>query len=275
MSFRRGLALLGCASLPLLAGGGLLMPDLDLKFRNEFQSAYISTSSGSPGETRPVLSQTFSGYYNLGDWGRIGGYAWTRSALTGQRDEYRRRAFECFEYGAEYDYTWHFARDLGLYSYIDHIWSPSPGWYERSSTYHGVLFQQAIVNPFITPYYKTLAGYYPHQSVAFKLGLSHQFTLFEERLSLTPYAELINFDRRRYKMKYGTDPTERYCGLRPVATEFGVTAIYRIAEHIATRIRLRNWDLVEHAARIHERNRDVSWAVCWLPVITASIDITF
>ena len=52
--------------------------------------------------------------------------------------------------------------------------------------------------------------------------------------------------------------------VRPVATDFGVVALYRIAEHIATRIRLRNWNLVEHAARIHERNRDVSWAVCWV-----------
>lgn len=275
MSPLRGFALAGFSSLPFFASGGLILPDLDLKFRNEFQSAYLSTTSGSPGETRPMFSQTFSGYYDFGTWGRVGGYAWTRSALTGQKDEYRRRAFECFEYGAEYDNTWHFAKDFGLYSYIDHIWSPSPGWYEHGSTYHGILIQQALENSFATPYYKMLAGYYPHQSEALKLGLRRIWHLFERRLFLTPYAELISFDRRRYKSKYGADPTERYCGFRTVATEFGVIITYRIAENVSSRLRLRNWNLIEHAARIHERNRDDSWAVCWLPLFTFGIDIMF
>ncbi len=65
----RAFILASCTSLPTLAVGGLLLPELDLKFRNEFQTAYVSTSSGSPGETRPLITQTFSGYYNPGEGG--------------------------------------------------------------------------------------------------------------------------------------------------------------------------------------------------------------
>ena len=261
--------------LPLLASGGLMLPELDFKFRNEFQTAYISGSSGGTGETRPNICQTFSGRYDTGDFGGIGGYVWTRSLLTGQRDEFRRRAFDCFEYGAEYDYTWWFTRDVGAYFYVDHIWSPSPGWYERSSTYHGVLLTQRFINPFVAPYWKFLGAYWPHQNEVLKLGLDHTFRAFERKLSVTPYAELINGDRRRLKQKYGVEATELYCGFRPMATEFGCVFLYRFAQNFATRFRLRNWNLVEHAARIHERNRDVSWAKTWVPAATLSLDVMF
>ena len=275
MSPLQQLCLAAGIGLPLIASGGLILPELDFKFRNEFQTAYISATSGGTGETRPNLCQTFSGRYDMGDFGGIGGYAWTRSLLTGQKDKYRRRAFDCFEYGAEYDYTWWFTDDLGLYSYVDHIWSPAPGWYERSSTYHGVLFIQSFINPVITPYYKFLGGYWPKQNEVLKLGLSHTFKVFDNRLSIMPYAEMINGDRRRLKAKYGVEATELYCGFRPMATEFGVTSIYRFSKFVASRLRLRNWNLVEHAARIHERNRDVSWAKTWIPAATLSIDISF
>lgn len=269
------IALAGCIMAQFLAFGGVILPDLDFKFRNEFQSAYISSSSGGTGETRPVFTQTFSGRYGLGEWGAIGGYAWTRSALTGQKDEYRRRAFDCFEYGIEYDYLWRFTDDLGLYSYIDHLWSPDPGWYERSPLFHGILFIQSIKNPYITPYYKLLGAYYPHQWETLKLGLDRTFRFLEDQLSVTPYAELISGDRRRLKAKYGVEATELYCGFRPMATEFGANITYRFTEFIASRLRLRNWNLVEHAARIHERNRDVSWAKTWIPAVTLSVDVMF
>ena len=275
MSPLRRLCLAAGIGLPLLASGGLILPELDFKFRNEFQTAYISGTSGATGETRPNICQMISGRYDTDVFGAFGGYAWTRSLLSGQRDEYRRRAFDCFEYGAEYDYTWWFTRDLGSYFYFDHIWSPSPGWYEHSSTYHGVLFAQYFLNPIVTPYYRFLGAYWPHQNEVLKLGLNRNFSALEGKLSMTPYAEVINGDRRRLKAKYGVEATELYCGFRPMATEFGVIFLYRFSQFIASRLRLRNWNLVEHAARIHERNRDVSWAKTWLPAATLSLDVSF
>ena len=69
------IALAACFTPPIIATGGVILPDLDLKFRKEFHSAYISSSSGGIGETRPMLTQTFSGRYKLGEWGSLGGYA--------------------------------------------------------------------------------------------------------------------------------------------------------------------------------------------------------
>ena len=57
-----GLCLAALLSLPAVVDGGVFSPDLDFSFRNELHSAYISSSSGGTGETRPMLTQTISGY---------------------------------------------------------------------------------------------------------------------------------------------------------------------------------------------------------------------
>lgn len=253
----------------------MLLQDLDLRFRNEFHSAYISNTTGGIGETRPMLTETFSGRYRLGEWGSVGGYAWVRSALTGQKDEFRRRAFDCFEYGANYAYTWNFAKDLGLYSYIDHLWSPSPGWYERSTALHAIVLEQALENPYATPYYKFLASYYPHRWKTLKLGLRQPYGILVDGLVATPYVELICGDRRRYKSKYGIEPDETCCSMVPFASEFGIAVTYKVSEFVSTRLRFRNWNLLDHSARVQERERDEPWRVCWLPVATFAVDITF
>ena len=61
----------------------------------------------------------------------------------------------------------------------------------------------------------------------------------------------------------------------PFASEFGLVLTYKIAEHISTRLRLRNWNLLDSSARRRERERDEPWHVCWLPVATLAVDITF
>ncbi len=271
----RPIGLVAVACLPIVAVGGMLLPDLDMKFRNEIHSAYISSSSGGTGETRPMLTQTLGGAYRLGEWGRIGGYAWTRSALTGQKDEYRRRAFECFEYGVDYAYTWNFAGDLELYNYIDHLWSPAPGWYEHGHAVHGVLICQALNNPWVTPYYKFLLVYYPRGWETLMVGLRKPFKVFEDVLVVMPYAEIIGGDSRRYRAKYGDEPFDTYCSIGPVASEFGVVATYKVSEFISMRLRLRNWNLINRSAREHEKSQDEPWHVCWLPAVTFAVDVTF
>lgn len=269
------LGLVVCLALPLLARGGLLLPDLDFKFRNELHSTYISNTSGSTGETRPALTQTFSGRYGLGEWGSVGGYAWTRHQLAGQRDAERRRAFECFEYGLDYAYTWRISDGLSLYSYVDHLWSPSPGWYEHGSTLHAVVIEQALNNRFVAPYYKFCGAYYPHQWETLKLGLRQPFSVLEDDLEITPYGELINGDWRRCEQKYGVEPEQTYCSMCPVATEFGLSFIYKLAKHVSTRLRLRSWNLVGHSVRTHAREDGRPWTKVWIPAATLAVDVKF
>ena len=275
MGFPRCLGLVVCAYLPVVAAGGVFLPDLNLKVRHEFHSAYISSTSGGTGETRPMLTQMLSGTYGLGEWGKVGGYAWTRNALTGQKDKYRRRAYECFEYGVEYSYLWKFHKDLGLYSYIDHLWSPAPGWYEHDRPLHGVVLEQALNNPWVTPYYKFFGAYYPSQWETLKLGMKKPIDGLCDGLVVTPYAEIIGGDSRRYKAKYGDDPFDTYCSIGPFASECGLIMIYKVSQFMSTRLRLRNWNLINRSAREHEKARDESWHVCWLPAVTLAVDVTF
>ena len=65
MTPTRRFALACCIGLPLVASGGVILPELDFKFRNEFQTAYISGTSGATGETRPNICQMISGRYQL------------------------------------------------------------------------------------------------------------------------------------------------------------------------------------------------------------------
>ena len=53
----------------------------------------------SAGEARPVTSQSLAGTYGLGEYGTLAGYVWTVSALTGQKDRFRRRAYNEAEAG--------------------------------------------------------------------------------------------------------------------------------------------------------------------------------
>ena len=261
--------------LPIIAVGGVLLPDLDIRLRNEFHSAYASNTSGGTGETRPMLTQLISGTYRLGEWGRVGGYVWTRSALTGQKDKYRRRAFDCFEYGITYSYTWNFAEDFGVYTFLDHLWSAAPGWYEHDHALHGIIIEQALNNPWVTPYYKFLGAYYPSHWKTLKIGLRQPFDVLCDGLVVTPYAEIIGGDSRRYTSKYGDDPFNTYCSIGPFASEFGAIITYKISEFLSTRLRLRNWNLINRSARKHEKARDEPWHVCWLPMATLAIDVTF
>lgn len=264
-----------CGFLPITTIGGLLMPNLDILLRNEYQTAYISSTTGGTGETRPVLAQTLAGSYSFGEWGSVGGYVWTRSALTGQRDEYRRRAFESFEYGLEYEYTWKFTDDLGLYSYIDHFWSPSPGWYVRGQPLYAVTVEQAFNNPWIDPYYIFTGSYHPEQWETLKIGLRRKFKMLEDCLAVVPYGELVCGDGRRYAAKYGNSPFDTYCCVGPLASEFGVKVTYEITKFLSARLKLRNWNLIDHAAREREKDMDEPWHVCWLPAASLAIDLRF
>ena len=137
------------------------------------------------------------------------------------------------------------------------------------------MIEQALNNPYATPYYKFLGAYFPNQWETLKLGVRQPYKFLDGRLAATPYVELISGDRRRYKSKYGAEPDETYCSMGPFASEFGLVLMYKIAEHISTRLRLRNWNLLDRSARERERERDEPWHVCWLPAATLAVDITF
>ena len=264
-----------CTLLSLAAVGGVVCPNLDLMIRNELRSAYISGSSGNPGETRPMFTHLFRGPYKFGEYGRLGGYVATRSALTDQKDEYRRRAYDWFEYGVNYTYACRLANDLRLVNYANHLWSHTPGWYKRGKPLYGMIFEQSLDNPWIVPYYRFLGVYRPTQWETLKIGVRRPFSVLGEELAIVPYAEIVGGDCRRLEAKYGEAPYDSYCCFIPFATEFGAVFTYELTENIGMRLMLRNWNLIDRHARRYEKRQVGSWHVTWLPVASFAIEVKF
>ena len=278
--FRRVESLSVLAVLAFLAArpsdAGLLHPDLDLSLSADFRSAYISSSS-SVVETKPVTSQCLTGDFGLGAFGRIEGYFWIVSALSGQKDDYRRRAFNEIETSVAYAYDWRFAKDWSLDSLAGPVLNPAIGYdsYDSGEITHEIRAIQALSNPYLTPYYDLMAAYHPSSWMRINTGFRHVFTFFDGTLSLTPFWHVTWGDRDRYEAKFGPEPESEVLGFSPMCSMAGVWVRYYLRKHFSLYLRLQQYDVIDAHARDYEKNRDVCWAVCDYPFAVLGATLHF
>ena len=262
--------------MALGTSAGDILPELNMSLSADFRSAYIS-SSGSAVETRPVTSQCLAGTYGFGEYGTLAGYVWTVSALTGQKDRFRRRAFNEVESGLLYRYSWEFADGLSLNNSAGHLWDPEFGYhgFKESEITHEIAVVQSLENPYVTPYYDLQGAYHPTRWVRVNTGIRHAFTLLDGALSLTPFGHVIWGSGRRYEQKFEAAPNSDICGFTPMYLMTGVLANYRVHERLTLYLRLQQYDVIDPSGRRHEKARDVSWAVRDMPFVVAGVTVHF
>ena len=256
-------------------GASFVHPDLDLSVSADFRSAYISSSGGAV-ETQPVTSQCIDWSWHMGPYGRFGGYAWVVSALSGQKDDLRRREFNEIEAEISYAYDWKFASGWTLNNQLGHIWDPGIGYesFDADAFTHEAHFVQKLSNPYATPYYDVMYCYHPDPWIRVNTGLQHPFLFLDGRLCVMPKVFVSWGDSNRYEAKFKSElDGGDVFGFRPMYVNSGIWSTYRLNDRLSFYMRLQMYDVIDQKGREYEGARDVSWAVCDIPFVVIGITV--
>lgn len=260
------------------AWAGLLADDLNMKLKADLRNAYVS-SGGSVVETEPVSAQSLSAWYDLHEYGRIGGYFWTISSLCGQKDDVRRRLFHEIETAPQYGYTYKFCSGLAIDTEIANIFNPTIGYddFEAKDTDMIINVIQSLENPYVTPYYDFKGEYYPNNWIRCATGIRHAFLFFDGRLSVMPFWSVIWGDNNRYEMKFEQESESMmsFFGFTAMYSWVGIRCNYKINDYWSTYLRLQQYDIIDPAGRKHESEKDVPWAVCDYPLVVIGAALSF
>ena len=257
------------------AGASFIHPDLGLSVSADFRSAYISSSGGAV-ETRPVTSQCLDWSWRMGNYGRFEGYAWIVSALTGQKDELRRRAFNELEAEISYAYDWRILDGWALNNQLGHIWDPGIGYesFDAEAFTHEIHFVQKLSNPYLTPYYDVMYCYHPAPWIRVNTGLQRPFYFLDGRLCIMPKVFVTWGDSNRYEAKFNTklDGGDVF-GFRPMYVNSGIWSTYRLNDRLSFYLRLQMYDVLDEKGRNFENGRSESWAVCDMPFAVIGVTV--
>ena len=213
----------------------------------EFSSAYLATS-GTICDNRPVASQEFDWLIDLGDYGWIDGYGWLISSLHDKQHAAHREPFNEFEGTAHYGYDWKLHDNMTLSAFAGLLWNPQIGYRRDSDRYWGSNFGMSLKNPYVTPYCNALAMHQPTPRARARIGIRRSFSVCKQ-LSITPSAETVWADIRRYRTRYGEDPEHRFMHGAFITMLAGVKAEWRFAETLSVSCRLRQFDTIDRQAR--------------------------
>ena len=256
-------------------GASVLHPDLDLSVSADFRSAYISSNGGAV-ETRPVTSQCLDWSWLMGSYGRLGGYFWVVTALSGQKDDLRRREFNELETEISYSYDWTFADGWSLDSLLGHIWDPGIGYesFDADAFTHEIHFVEKLANPYVTPYCDVMYCYHPDPWTRVNTGLQRPFCFLDGRLSVTPKVFVTWGDSNRYEAKFNTElDGGDVFGFRPMYVNSGIWSTYRLNDRLSFYLRLQMYDVIDGKGRDFENGRNESWAVCDMPFVVIGVTV--
>lgn len=193
------------ASEPKAAGEKPLLSRVHFKAEADVETSYHAR--GAIVDKNPFSAQSVDLSIDLDPLGYVGGYAWSVSSMSrGGQSATRQNFYNEVDYGAYYGYALKFADGWALDSNVAAKWVTLPGYHPHAETISEVNVSQALVNPYVTPYYLLRSavdggGKWNYWDV----GLKRTWTLCEGLTFLTQvYAELG--DSRHLRAQYGANP---------------------------------------------------------------------
>lgn len=220
----------------------------------DVESAYWAR--GKIVDARPYSSQFADVDLKLGEFGQVGGHAWSVSSFAhnGQTAG-RRNAYNEVDWNLHYEYTYDFTEDgsWGLWNRVARQWVTLPGYFPDCKTILEWHVSQALVNPYVTPYYLLRRATEPQTWCYWQIGARHTFALdaLAKDLSFT-----VNFfgdcgDARHYLSQYGAkpdDPESRYHG-GLMALNLVFRLDYKLCENCGLFAYVQQFDIVDDDAR--------------------------
>ena len=226
----------------------------DGRLSAEFETAYLSTS-GTLCDSRPTALQNLDWTYHLGDYGKFYGYGAFLSMLHDRQHELHRPAFNEFETGAFYGYDWKITEDVTFFNGAGGVWNPLFGY---RNGYDDTLWEfryfQSLENPYLTPYWDTLTLIEPGQWTRLRFGVRRDFDL-TETLTLSAWVDGVWGCKRRFKARYGDEPTHRFLDGAIYSSVAGLQLSWRFAENWCVYAKVRQFDTLDHQARRAEKRK--------------------
>ena len=215
----------------------------------EIQSAYLAR--GLVVDAHPFSAQYVDGEVKLGDFGHVGGYAWSVTSLSGTgQGAPKRNAYNEVDYNIHYVYDWAIAEKWTLENRVARQWVTLPGYHGNAKTICEWQAAQALHNPYVEPYWLLRHACQPDQWNYWDVGVRKPFAL-TDALTFT-----IDFfgdmgDARHYLSQYGAKPgaaSSRYHGGLQ-ALNLVLRLDYKITENFGVYAFVWQFDIVADDAR--------------------------
>ncbi|MBR1587139.1 MAG: hypothetical protein IJ658_02320 [Kiritimatiellae bacterium] len=233
----------------VLAAASLLSPFF-VEVTPEVRSSYVSI--GKLMEDRPMQVTNVRAGYDAGDFGRFGIRNWDVSSLTDRRHDIHRHALYHFEFGPTWEYDLELAEKWKLRSDVTRSWTFYRGFardYATSNrTYSWWQIDQALVNPYIVPFYRLRKCFHGNDYVYFKAGVRRRFPVWES-LYLTPSVFAEGGSYRNYRRVIGmrTDGARWHSGVSSVT--FRLELGWSFSENFSAFAFVEQYEIAGQAAR--------------------------
>lgn len=214
----------------------------------DVKTAYIAR--GKVIDSNPYSAQCASGSFLLGDFGRVGAYAWSVSSLTGSGQSGRKRyAYNEVDYNLFYSIGFELDEGWTLKNGVARQWVTLPG-YPGANTICEWQARQALENPYATPYWLLRRSMRPEQWNYWCVGLMRSFDLTENlAFRVDFYGDLG--DSRHLMSQYGKmpgKPTSSYRGGLQ-ALNLVLRLDYSVTEYLSVYAFVWQFDVVSSDAR--------------------------
>ena len=239
----------------------------------EVSSAYI-TASGSVCDSRPIATQELDWRFNLGDYGWIDGYGWFVSSLHDKQHPEHRELFSEFEGACHYGYDFQLADGVALSPFAGMLWNPQIGYKHVTDRYWGEHFGASLKNPYVMPYVSVLTMHQPTPCARARIGVKRDFPLTDS-ITVTPFAETVWANHRRYLMRYGDDPVHGFIHGAFITTTSGLKVQWHITRNLAVYCRVRQFDTIDSHARRRVKDKTQYYSRRDLTVVAAGATYVF
>lgn len=204
----RLVALLLLAAVGAARGEGVDLSPLSVSAQTDVRTAYHSR--GKIVENRPVNTILDRVACEAGPLGRFGIWNFDVTSLGGSRQYLHHRAFNEVDVGAFWHYDWAFDDD-GKWKLTNDLlkdwimlegYTPEYRAKKTDATINEWRFEQALVNPYVTPFYLLRRGFHPNEWFYTRIGARKGIALPWD-LTFTPIFFVETGNEYHFERRYG------------------------------------------------------------------------
>ena len=215
--------------------------------------------------------------------GRFGFWNWTVSSLGRSRQSVHRRPFHEVDVGCYWHYDWAFddAKKWKFTTDVLKDWITLDGYTESyrqrkvNATISEWRLEQALENPYLTPYYLMRRGLHPTDWLYFQSGVRHAFKLPWDFV-FTPAFFAESGDERFHERRYGA-PVDRRSHYHSgtLGLNLLLDLSWKASDNLSFYVNVQQYDLVSESVRDNVRARNVREGRRDLTILAAGLRVRF
>ena len=237
-------------------------------------SAGLSPSNGLY-DSLPEATQVLDWRQDLGRAGYLAGFLSIYSSLHDRQHEVHRAAFNDMDGDVCYGYDFDVSDGVGLKTCGGPYFYVPFGYHGAHMKCWGGIMLQRLENPYVTPYWGVLWLKEPQKKGRIKAGLRKSFEI-SESLTLSIFAEGAWMDRRRFGLRYGSEPRGSTFGGGAVAFVLsGARLDWEMTDSITLFASYTQYDIVNPQARDLVKARGRYCDKCDWPIAKVGVAYSF